>query len=67
MTDRLSKSLYYAAYYSKVINQEDVLKRFISSDNDTIIATSSLGIGVNIPSMDVVLHIGAPRSLKDYA
>ena len=67
ITDRLSKSLDYTAYYSKVINQEDVLKRFISSNNKTITTTSSLSIGVNVPGVDVVLYIGAPRSLIDYA
>jgi len=44
-----------------------MLKRFISSNNGTIIATSSLGLGVNVPSIDVVLYLEAPRSVKDYA
>jgi superfamily II DNA helicase RecQ len=67
ITDRLSKSLDCAAYHSKVINREDVLERFISSDDETIAATSSLSMGVDVPGVDAVLHVGAPRSLVDYA
>ena len=67
ITDSLSKSLYCPAYDSKVIDREGVLERFISSDNGTVVATSSLGLGVDAPSVDAVLHVGAPRSLEDYA
>jgi superfamily II DNA helicase RecQ len=28
---------------------------------------SSLSIGVDVPGVDVVLYVGAPRSLVDYA
>jgi len=44
-----------------------VLKRFISGNNGTIIATSLLGLGVDVPGVDVVLYLGAPRLVKDYA
>jgi hypothetical protein len=44
-----------------------MLKRFISSNDGTIIAISSLGIGLNLPSIGVVLYIRALRSLIDYA
>jgi len=44
-----------------------MLKRFISGDNGTIIAMSSLGLGVNVPSVNIVLHLGALRLVKDYA
>lgn len=67
MTDSLSKSLHCAAYYSESIDREDVLERFISSDNGTVVATSSLGLGVDVPGVDAVLHLGAPRSVEDYA
>ena len=67
ITDRLSKSLDCTAYYSKVINREDILKRFISSDDETIATTSSLSMGVDVPGVDAVLHVRAPRSLVDYA
>ena len=49
-----------------MIDREGVFKYFISSNNRTIVAINSLGLGVNTPSMDAVLHVGAPRSLKDY-
>ena len=66
MANSLSKSLNYIAYYSKVTSREDILKRFISSNNRTIVAISSLGIGLNLPSVGVVLYIRAPRLLIDY-
>jgi hypothetical protein len=67
VANSLSKSLDYTAYYSKVTGQEDILKRFISSNNGTIITISSLGIGLNPPSIGLVLYIRALRSLIDYA
>jgi superfamily II DNA helicase RecQ len=67
VADSLSKSLNYAAYYSKVTGRKDILKRFISSDDGTIVTTSSLGIGLNLPGIGVVLYIRALRSLVDYA
>jgi len=66
VANSLSKSLNYIAYYSKVTSREDILKRFISSNNRTIVAISSLGIGLNLPSVGVVLYIRAPRLLIDY-
>jgi uncharacterized membrane protein YraQ (UPF0718 family) len=67
VADSLSKSLNCTAYYSKVTGREDILKCFISSNNGTIIAISLLGIGLNLPSIGVVLYIRAPRLLIDYA
>ena len=43
-----------------------MLDRFTSTNNGTIVATSSLGLGLNLPNVDVVLYLGAPRSLEDY-
>jgi superfamily II DNA helicase RecQ len=59
VTDSLSKSLDCAAYHSKVTGREDMLERFISSDDGTIVATSSLGLGLNAPDVEAVLHVGA--------
>jgi len=43
-----------------------MLKRFIFSNNRTIVATSLLGLGVNIPNIDIVLHLEALRLVKNY-
>ena len=67
ITNSLSKSLYCLAYNSKVIDREGVLKRFIFSDNGTVIATSSLGLGVNAPNINAILYIKALRLFKNYA
>ena len=66
ITNSLSKSLYYKAYHFKVINREGIFKRFIFNNNKTIIAISTLGLGLNIPNINTILYIKALRLLKDY-
>ena len=49
-----------------MIDREGILKQFIFSNNRTVVAINLLGLGVDIPSIDAVLYVGALRSLKDY-
>ena len=66
ITNSLSKSLYYKAYYSKVIDKEGILKRFIFNNNRTIITINALSLGLNIPNINTILYIKALKSLKNY-
>lgn len=44
-----------------------ILGQFRGAANPVIAATSALGIGVDIPNIRCIVHIGFPRSLLDYA
>lgn len=66
------------AFHSKVVidaagapqqqvDQEGILARFRRTDNAILVATSALGMGMDIPDIRTVIHIGWPYSLLDYA
>jgi superfamily II DNA helicase RecQ len=55
------------AYHSKQVDHAGVLERFIQGTTDVIAATNALGMGVDIPDIRVIFHMGAPRTLLDYA
>ncbi|OKP04999.1 hypothetical protein PENSUB_6744 [Penicillium subrubescens] len=44
-----------------------IFELFRSAANGVIAATSALGMGVDIPDIRCIIHIGFPRSLLDYA
>ncbi|KAF7184882.1 hypothetical protein CNMCM7691_007844 [Aspergillus felis] len=54
------------AYYSKQLDKAGVLARFMGA-SPVIAATSALGMGVDIPNIHSIIHIGTPRTLLDYA
>src|SRR5699024_4895593 len=55
------------AYHSRQVDKAGVLARFRSSEVHVIAATSALGMGVDIPDIRYIIHIGQPRTLLDYA
>ena len=48
--------------------KETILKELCSQDSKcrVVFATMALGMGVNIPSVREVIHIGPPRSVREY-
>ncbi|PKX88226.1 P-loop containing nucleoside triphosphate hydrolase protein [Aspergillus novofumigatus IBT 16806] len=54
------------AYYSEQLDKAGVLARFMGA-SPVIAATSALGMGVDIPNIRSIIHIGTPRMLLDYA
>lgn len=54
------------AYYNKQLDKAGVLVQFIGASL-VITATSALGMGVDIPNICSIIHIGTPRMLLDYA
>lgn len=55
------------AYYADASGRESLLKDFIAGKQRLLVATSALGMGVDIPDIRCVLHIGWPLSILDYA
>ena len=56
-----------AAYHSDQDSKLGILEQFRRTTNRVIAATSVLGMGVDIPDIRCIIHIGFPRSLLDYA
>jgi superfamily II DNA helicase RecQ len=55
-------------FHSKIGTQEakvDQLQRW-KKQGGLIVATNALGMGIDVPDVRVVLHIGLPRQLRDY-
>ena len=69
MVDSLRKVLKWPGYYSNSTGKERVLKEFLdpTKKNSRIIATSSLGLGLDIPNARAIIHIGRPYTLYEYA
>lgn len=54
------------AYYSEQLDKARVLVQFIGA-SPVIATTSALGMGVDIPNIRSIIHIGTPQTLLDYA
>ncbi|OGE47045.1 hypothetical protein PENARI_c072G12060, partial [Penicillium arizonense] len=65
--DKLAKGFECEAYHSHTIDRHSVLARFQADPIGVVAATSALGMGVDIPNIRSIIHIGLPRSLLDYA
>ncbi|RMJ20764.1 hypothetical protein PHISP_08366, partial [Aspergillus sp. HF37] len=55
------------AYYHEQIDKKGVLERFRGRAGQVVVATSALGMGVDIPDIRSIIHVGRPRTLLDYA
>ena len=57
------------AYFGKQTtgHRTESLARFRETPSAVIVATSALGMGVDIPDIRCIIHIGRPRSLLEYA
>ncbi|KAL4777905.1 P-loop containing nucleoside triphosphate hydrolase protein [Aspergillus varians] len=62
----LSQELGCEAYHSGTMDCGGVLQQFMNRVTWVIIATSTLGIGLDIPDIWCIMHMGRPRTLLDY-
>ena len=69
IADNLRKRFKWPIYYSNSTGRQQVLRDFLDSNkrNQRIIATSSLGLGLDVSNIRVIIHIGRPYTLYDYA
>lgn len=63
----LAQALGCPAYHSQQVNRAGVLQGFIDGITPVLVATSALGMGVDVPDIRCVIHVGMPRTLLDYA
>ncbi|KAL2807692.1 hypothetical protein BJX63DRAFT_436795 [Aspergillus granulosus] len=64
--EAISQELECKAYHSKVLDCTGIIQQFQKGQTRVIAATSALGMGINIPNIQCVIHIGRPRTLLDY-
>jgi superfamily II DNA helicase RecQ len=64
--DAISHELSCELYHSAILDWTGVMQRFQTSQTRVIAATSALGMGIDIPDIWCVIHLGRPRTLLDY-
>jgi superfamily II DNA helicase RecQ len=55
------------AYHSTASERSEVLKGWLDGDCDLVVATGALGAGIDLPRVRVVLHLGFPYGLINFA
>ena len=66
MTQGLAAALNRDAFYHDVTGKDVILQRFRDKER-RIMATSAFGLEIDIADIRLVMHIGWPRTLLDYA
>jgi hypothetical protein len=55
----------YDAYFHDQVENEEMMDRFRQGQT-AIVATSTLGMGIDVPDLHDIIHLGWPRALLDY-
>jgi superfamily II DNA helicase RecQ len=63
----LAEKLGYQAYHHAAVGKASILEAFIAGQQRIIVATSALGMGVDVPDIRCIIHIDWPFSVLDYA
>jgi superfamily II DNA helicase RecQ len=63
----LAQQLGCDAYYHDAVGKASMLEAFMSGSRRVMVATSALGMGVDIPDIRCIVHIDWPFSVLDYA
>jgi superfamily II DNA helicase RecQ len=63
----LAKGLGCHIYHHKAVGKPSMLGEFAAGKKRVIVATSALGMGVDIPDIRCIIHIDWPFSVLDYA
>jgi superfamily II DNA helicase RecQ len=63
---RLTAELKYKAYYYHAAEKAEIMGRFRSGESRVIVATSALGISIDIANIRAVMYIDISRTLLNY-
>jgi superfamily II DNA helicase RecQ len=55
------------AYYHDAVGKASMLANFMAGKQRVMVATSALGMGVDIPDIRCIIHVDWPRTILDYA
>ncbi len=64
---RIAEALGCDAYHHDAVGKDSMLIDFMEGKQQVIVATSALGMGVDIPDIRYIIHVDRPRTLLDYA
>ena len=64
---RIAEALGCDAYHHDAEGKDRMLEDFRAGRRRMIVATSALGMGVDIPDIRCIVHVDRPRTLLDYA
>jgi superfamily II DNA helicase RecQ len=64
---KIAEELGCNAYYHDAVGKASMLGEFMEGKQRVIVATSALGMGVDIPDIRCIIHVDRPRTLLDYA
>lgn len=64
---QLAEQLDCPAFHASQVDKDGILAWFRRTPGAVITATSALGMGIDIPDIRSVIHIGQPRTMLDYA
>jgi superfamily II DNA helicase RecQ len=64
---KLAEQLGCNAYFHDAVGKASMLAEFMAGKQRVIVATSALGMGVDIPDIRCIIHIDWPWSILDYA
>jgi superfamily II DNA helicase RecQ len=64
---KIAQALGCNAYYHDAVGKASMLADFMEGKQRVIVATSALGMGVDIPDIRCIIHLDRPRTLLDYA
>jgi superfamily II DNA helicase RecQ len=62
----ISHKLSCELYHSAILDWTGIIQWFQTGQTHVIAATSALGMGINIPDIQYVIHLGQPWTLLDY-
>jgi hypothetical protein len=54
------------AYFHDQVDKDQLMQQFRQGAPSVIVATGALGMGIDIPDIRCILHLGRPRTLLDY-
>ncbi|PZD22208.1 RecQ, Superfamily II DNA helicase, partial [Pyrenophora tritici-repentis] len=63
----LAEKLKCHAYHHHAVGKASMLEEFMGGKQRVIVATSALGMGVDVPDIRCIVHIDWPFSVLDYA
>lgn len=65
--EELAGGLTCEAYHSQAEDKSGKLQRLKRGEQRVMVATSAFGMGIDIPDIRAVMHVGSPRTMLDYA